>query len=133
MSREIKFRGKIVDNGKWIYGYLRFIYIDTDKASIYDPISVSNYDVLLETVGQYTGIKDKNEKEIYEGDIVELTWADKKTSIQYIVKYVEDCAYYMLECVADEYELDALCGYSQEQFEVIGNRYDNCELLEGDK
>lgn len=131
--REIKFRGKIVDNGKWIYGYLRFIYIDTDKASIYDPISVSNYDVLLETVGQYTGLKDKNKKEIYEGDIVELTWADKKTSIQYIVKYVEDCAYYMLECVTDEYELDALCGYSQEQFEVIGNIYDNPEMLEGEE
>lgn len=82
---------------------------------------------------QDTGIRDKHDKKIYEGYIIEVTWANKKKSIKYIVKYVEDCAYYMLECVTDEYELDAFCGYSQEQLEVIGNIYENPELLVGEE
>jgi uncharacterized phage protein (TIGR01671 family) len=127
--QEYKFRGKRTDNGQWVYGYLCFIYVDCDKASIYDPKSVRSYDVDLKTVGQYIRINDKHKKEIYEGDIVEVTWANKLKSNKYIVKYAEDCAYYLLENITDEYDLNTFSGYSQDQLEVVGNIYSNPELL----
>ena len=77
---------------------------------------------------QYTGLKDKNDKEIYEGDIVEITWAYDKSIHKFKVYYDSENAYYSLKEIGRD-DLDVLCGYSKEQIEIIGNIYENPNLL----
>lgn len=66
MNREIKFRGKRIDNGEWVYGYLA----DEDYINDINSIDLSSIEVDRDTIGQFTGLFDKNGKEIYEGDIL---------------------------------------------------------------
>ena len=88
------------------------------------------YTVDRNTVWQYTGLKDKNRKEIYEGDILKFSEVDTA-----IVQWNEKYAYFMVKPIQDYYFDSDVLGHAIEysKVEVIGNIYDNPELLkEGD-
>ena len=137
--REILFRGqtrrygeKVRLNGEkiksnWVYGGIFSQNGDGDFAIIYqqEP-TVEKYPVYADTVGQYTGMKDKNGKRIFEGDIIDFS--DRSYSDGYgVVRY--DAEGTEFEFVYDDhYEGLGRC-YYPEDVEVIGNIYDNPELL----
>ena len=141
MMREILFRGqtrrygeKVRLNGEkiksnWVYGGIFPQNGDGDFAIIYqqEP-TVEKYPVYADTVGQYTGMKDKNGKRIFEGDIIDFS--DRSYSDGYgVVRY--DAEGTEFEFVYDDlYEGLGRC-YYPEDVEVIGNIYDNPELLKG--
>lgn len=118
--REILFRGKRTDNSKWVDGYLRFVYVDVpQKASIYSPKYVRSFDVISETVGQYTGLTDKNGIKIFEGDIVQH--GNLVVEVAYIEKYTR---------FAGKRKGYTMAMFDWKSCEIIGNIYDNPELLE---
>jgi len=120
--REIKFRGKRIDNGEWMFGDLSTK--NSLNTTLIYPEGWLDVEVDPSTVGQYTGLKDKNGTEIYEGDIVQNIYGDIFT-VEY---YGEHWYGYVLTasdgCVGHLYEYD--------EYEVIGNIHDS-ELLGGAK
>lgn len=133
--REILFRGKRTDNGEWVEGYYyKAKYCRTDD-ELCDYITVphpkeynepsSHYIVNPETVGQYTGVTDKNGTKIFEGDIVKRFWFGKMCVYQ--INYDNGLASFIGQAGIKFTTFD----YDSEEFEVIGNIYDNPELLGG--
>ena len=127
--REIKFRGKQGFDNKWIYGCL---LKDKKKYYITNDYGDTFYEVMLEAIGQFTGLYDKNGVEIYEGDVIELKntfYYDGKYQIIYsehsmsfVFKAIEKTNYVSLDDIGIDYNVNL--GIS---IEVIGNIYDKGE------
>lgn len=125
MNRKILFHGKRVDNGEWVEGYYVCVggkhhYILTGKLDITRGYpQYVHYLVIPETVGQYTGLDDKNSTKIFEGDIV------KHNNTVYEIAYITQYARF-----AGRKPKTIMSIFALETSEVIGNIHDNPEFME---
>lgn len=118
--REILFRGKTQEHTRWIYGDLNH-YMCDDGVFIAEN-GHSMHRVLKETVGQYTGLTDKNGNKVFEGDIVKLYLIDGIE--KGVIKFNDIMCRFMFFTKDGNYGFDNDC-----IFEIIGNIHDNPELL----
>lgn len=132
--REILFRGKREDNGEWVEGYYVCVsgvkhYILTGNPAIApNNITIECYGVIPETVGQFTGLTDKNGVRVFEGDILFSSYIADSPSIE-VVKWIYN-GWHTQEgnLTPDMIDDVGIMPYS----EVIGNVHDNPELLKGE-
>ena len=141
MSREIKFRAKRLDNNELVIGYYLLTQYG-EKHFIYFALEFLNEHTRIEidpkTLGQYTGLLDKNGKEIYEGDILRINHGDNDGDT-YEVIFESGCFWgkciYTLRPSTTPYKtlLDDLDYWEPQSKEIIGNKFENPELITGVK
>lgn len=132
--RQILFRGKRKDNGEWVEGHNIIIterrafivpsgeYIDDCRTKTGRLILIMpQIEVIPETVGQYTGLSDKNGKKIFEGDIVKAE------------RWYDSGCYPHAEMETFEVKIPDIYQKGIKSIEIVGNIFNNPELLGGDK
>lgn len=126
MNREIKFRGKSKKTDKWIYGY----YFKNRGIDFIAPDEFANgktwedYEVDSDSVMQFTGLYDKNNKEVYEGDV--LRFYDEDIPSEVVFAFVDGALMAVYTSA-----LDVRSSWPANDMIIIGNIHDNPELLKG--
>lgn len=126
--REILFRAKRLDNGEWVMGDLVHSYFKVGDTCINENAeNLGFHQIWPDTVGQYTGLLDKNGKKIFEGDIVLDRWNEPK-AVLFCTEDVASCGccHPLFEGSGFKAEYALLADTC-----VIGNMHDNPELLKG--
>lgn len=131
--REILFRAKRIDNGEWVEGQYAFILNPLTESGepikhlICNGTNIFNDEIDPETICQYTGLKDKNGNRIWENDIIKHEISDTIGTVKW---YQED---YVGWCVDDTIiDEQQFTDEMWNECEVIGNIFDNPELLKGE-
>ena len=130
--RTIKFRGKDIETGKWLYGNIQVPSKQNVPYFMWD-CDHNQKEVIPKTIGQFTGLLDKNGKEIYEGDIIFSQKCDCR-AVLHKIEYNVDNAMFVAKPIQGWYfdfcpvRKDWVDKYGKE---IIGNIHDNPELLEG--
>lgn len=142
--REVLFRGKRIDNGEWVYGYLIAPEFAPNKKYIGHLFAEDDHDIDVvevdpETIGQYTGLKDRHGNKIFEGDILCFIDIDYITQIYYgVVKFgiynssahdVNNQGFYV-DWQGVQYRNDLGYWANQSYCYVAGSIHDNPELME---
>ena len=143
--REILFRGKQIDTGAWLEGAFCMKDCDDPYGELVDRPSIIKYEephsgywfrVDPETVGQFTGLTDKNGKKVFEGDIVKAYVIQntgmkvRKYTETYVVAYHPKYCYFYLKRKGNNLLFDGNWAYGVFIEEVVCNIHDNPELLE---
>ena len=141
--RQILFRAKAINrdkgyhrsnykNGDWVYGLITRLYderFENLPAEMTDLNGVSGIEIDHNTICQYTGLTDKNGNKIWENDIVKCNYNDYGEKGTYIGKVIfreDTCTFIVTDGKSTDYE------WWNEEKEVIGNTFDNADLLKGE-
>ena len=151
--REIKFRGKRVDNGEWVCGDLlrpNLIVLDWENDTGGRVFGLEAFAVIPDTIGQFTGLKDKNGNKIFEGDVVKQSFQQNTPEVFYarvikgyhqgVVKITSNGVsimrpYFVITYDDGDQDISPVIlktpksvrGYRSE---ILGNIHDNPELLD---